>query len=48
MLLRPGNADSNAVTDHMEVLAAAIAQVPASSGHGCWSASTAPGPAMSW
>ena len=29
MLLRPGNAGSNTVTDHIEVLAAAIAQVPA-------------------
>ena len=28
MLLRPGNAGSNTVTDHIEVLAAAIAQVP--------------------
>jgi hypothetical protein len=46
-MLRPGKADSNTVTDHMEVLAAAIAQVPAGSGHGCWSASTAPGPAVS-
>jgi len=29
MLLRPGNAGSNTVADHIEVLAAAIAQVPA-------------------
>jgi Transposase DDE domain group 1 len=29
MLLRPGNADSNTFTDHKEVLAAAIRQVPA-------------------
>jgi len=29
MLLRPGNAGSNTVTDHIEVLAAALAQVPA-------------------
>jgi hypothetical protein len=29
MLLRPGNAGSNTVTDHVEVLGAAIAQVPA-------------------
>src|SRR5260370_5732234 len=29
MLLRPGNAGSNPVTDHVEALAAAIAQVPA-------------------
>ena len=29
MLLRPGNAGSNTVSDHIEVLAAAIAQVPA-------------------
>ena len=29
MLLRPGNAGSNTVTDHKEVLAAAIRQVPA-------------------
>ena len=29
MLLRPGNAGSNTVTGHIEVLAAAIAQVPA-------------------
>jgi hypothetical protein len=29
MLLRPGNADSNTFTDHQEVLAAAIRQVPA-------------------
>jgi hypothetical protein len=29
MLLRPGNAGSNTVTDHIEVLAAAIAQLPA-------------------
>jgi len=28
MLLRPGNAGSNTVTDHIEVLAAAIAQIP--------------------
>ena len=29
MLLRPGNAGSNTFADHMEVLAAAIRQVPA-------------------
>jgi len=29
MLLRPGNAGSNTVTDHIEVLAAAITQIPA-------------------
>jgi hypothetical protein len=29
MLLRPGNAGSNTFTDHKEVLAAAIGQVPA-------------------
>ena len=29
MLLRPGNAGSNTFTDHKEVLAAAIRQVPA-------------------
>ena len=29
MLLRPGNAGSNTVTDHKEVLAAALRQVPA-------------------
>jgi hypothetical protein len=29
MLLRPGNAGSNTFTDHEEVLAAAICQVPA-------------------
>ena len=29
MLLRPGNAGSNTVTDHIEVLAAALAQIPA-------------------
>ena len=29
MLLRPGSAGSNTVTDHIEVLTAAIAQVPA-------------------
>ena len=29
MLLRPGNAGSNTFTDHEEVLAAAIRQVPA-------------------
>ena len=29
MLLRPGNAGSNTFTDHLEVLAAAIRQVPA-------------------
>src|SRR5216683_4368132 len=29
MLLRPGNADSNTFTDHKEVLAAALRQVPA-------------------
>ena len=29
MLLRPGNAGSNTFTDHQEVLAAAIRQVPA-------------------
>jgi hypothetical protein len=29
MLLRPGNAGSNTVSDHLEVLATAIAQVPA-------------------
>ena len=29
MLLRPGNAGSNTFTDHSEVLAAAIRQVPA-------------------
>jgi len=29
MLLRPGNAGSNTVTDHIRVLAAAIAQIPA-------------------
>jgi hypothetical protein len=29
MLLRPGNAGSNTVTDHIEVLTAAIAQIPA-------------------
>jgi hypothetical protein len=29
MLLRPGNAGSNTFTDHREVLAAAIRQVPA-------------------
>ena len=28
MLMRPGNAGSNTVTDHIEVLARAIAQVP--------------------
>jgi hypothetical protein len=32
MLLRPGNAGSNTVADHKEVLAAAIRQVPARSG----------------
>ncbi|GAA0388693.1 IS1380 family transposase [Acrocarpospora corrugata] len=30
MLLRPGSAGSNTVADHLEVLAAAIAQIPAS------------------
>ena len=29
MLLRPGNAGSNTFTDHKEVLAAALRQVPA-------------------
>jgi hypothetical protein len=29
MLLRPGNASSNTFTDHKEVLAAALRQVPA-------------------
>jgi len=29
MLLRPGNAGSNTFTDHQQVLAAAILQVPA-------------------
>ena len=29
MLLRPGNAGSNTVTEHIEVLAAALAQIPA-------------------
>ena len=29
MLLRPGNAGSNTFTDHMDVLAAALKQVPA-------------------
>ena len=29
MLLRPGNAGSNTFTDHQEVLAAAVRQVPA-------------------
>jgi len=29
MLLRPGNAGSNTFTDHKELLAAAIGQVPA-------------------
>jgi hypothetical protein len=29
MLLRPGNAGSNTFTDHREVLAAALRQVPA-------------------
>jgi hypothetical protein len=29
MLLRPGNAGSNTVADHLEVLAAALAQIPA-------------------
>jgi hypothetical protein len=28
MLLRPGNVGSNTVSDHVEVLAAAIAQIP--------------------
>ena len=32
MLLRPGNAGSNTLADHEEVLAAAIQQVPAGSG----------------
>jgi Transposase DDE domain group 1 len=47
MLLRPGNAGSNTFTDHKEVLAAAIGQVPARFRARSWSASTGPGPAMS-
>ncbi len=47
MLLRPGNAGSNTFTDHKEVLAAAIRQVPAGSGRRSSSASTGPGPATS-
>ena len=47
MLLRPGNAGSNMFTDHKEVLAAAIRQIPAGSGARSWSASTGPEPATS-
>ena len=47
MLLRPGNAGSNTFTDHKEVLAAAIRQVPALFRRRSWSASTGRGPATS-
>jgi Transposase DDE domain group 1 len=47
MLLRPGSAGSNTFTDHRDVLAAAIRQVPAGSGARSWSAPTGPAPAMS-
>jgi hypothetical protein len=43
MLLRPGNAGSNTFTDHREVLAAALRQVPAGSVARSWSAPTGPG-----
>ena len=45
MLLRPGNAGSNTFTDHKEVLAAALRQVPARFRRASWSASTGPAPA---
>ena len=47
MLLRTGSAGSNTFTDHKEVLAAALKQVPAAFRRRSWSASTAPGPATS-
>ena len=44
MLLRPGNAGSNTFTDHKDVLAAAIRQVPARFRGRSSSASTGPAP----
>jgi Transposase DDE domain group 1 len=47
MLLRPGNAGSNTVSDHIEVLAGRSRRFRPACGPGCWSASTGPGRAMS-
>jgi len=47
MLLRPGSDGSNAFTDHKEVLADALKQVPAGFRRRIWSGSTAPAPATS-
>ena len=44
MLLRPGNAGSNTVADHLRVLGAALAQIPAGWDRSCWSGWTAPAP----
>jgi hypothetical protein len=44
VMLRPGNAGSFTAADHLLVLDAALAQVPASGAAMCWSLSTAPAP----
>jgi hypothetical protein len=44
MLLRPGNAGSNTVTDHIRVLGDAIAQIPVAYRRKSWFGSTGPAP----
>ena len=47
-MLRPGNAGSNTAADHIAVIGAAIAQIPASTAARCCSPATAPGRPTPW